>query len=431
MINQKLRLKGRELFEERLKFGKRYVRYPTDHEAIAHALMDGHTHLIRCSNTSPRFFFTATQGHSGKSTATQVSWFFVQNPILVQAAEAGLIRKVNEIIQLEQPLPTILYDEAQEVYGPKGNYTIAALFSSYTRGIPKTITGEDGKSVDYELFCPVIMNGMTTKYDIPANFLERCIETQLFKILPNEPVEDLDFSELMEDIGHSHREPRADWAANFSKQEIKDNRPTITEHLEKHGIRTRDMQLWRPLVEYAFLCGDDTFETAMAAAKHYVLDEPIMKKLSDNEKLLDDIWEVFNETKEPFLNSNALATGLREIVDAQWNNYRHNGLTPNNIATLLRPYGIHSDKNVTSTKRGYYVSQFVDTWKRVLGKDIPTSSKDNNNNIEEMDSIDGMDRICEDGVGQVTSYSDCSTVEPAHRGVVYKKLKDGNWELVP
>jgi len=66
------KLEGRKLFEERLAFGKKYIVYPSDQAAIAHALMDSHTHLIQHFSSSPRFFFTATQGSSGKTAATQV-----------------------------------------------------------------------------------------------------------------------------------------------------------------------------------------------------------------------------------------------------------------------------------------------------------------------------------------------------------------------
>ena len=86
-----IKVEGRRLFEERLKFGKQYIVYPSEHEAVAHALMDGHTHLIQHFSSSPRFFFTATQGSSGKTAATQVSYFFVQNPIMATESGAGLI----------------------------------------------------------------------------------------------------------------------------------------------------------------------------------------------------------------------------------------------------------------------------------------------------------------------------------------------------
>jgi hypothetical protein len=45
------------------------------------------------------------------------------------------------------------------------------------------------------------MNGLTTKYDMDPNFLERCIQTKLRKRLPSESVEDFDFVDLLEEIG--------------------------------------------------------------------------------------------------------------------------------------------------------------------------------------------------------------------------------------
>jgi hypothetical protein len=123
-VNNEIKLEGRKLFEERLEFGKKYIVYPSQHDAVAHALMDGHTHLIHTTSTSPRFFFSATQGTSGKTAASQLSYFFVQNPYIVTDSGAGLIKKLRAEV-----LPTIIYDESQEVFGPAGNATVISIFT--------------------------------------------------------------------------------------------------------------------------------------------------------------------------------------------------------------------------------------------------------------------------------------------------------------
>jgi Protein of unknown function (DUF3631) len=317
-------------------------------------------------------FRTATQGSSGKTAATQVSYFFVQNPIMATESGAGLIRRLDETIRKGEPLPTILYDEVQNVFGPTVNTPIYALLNSYIRGFPRTVY-DDGGWIKLDLFCPVIMNGLTTKYDMDPNFLERCIQTKLRKKLASEPVEDFDFIDLLEEIGETYRIPRVDWAKNFRKEDIKGNRQKITEHLKSQGIGSRDLQLWRPLVEYAYLSGDDTFEAAIGSARHY-LEKPDIQ-LTLREQLISDIHEVFDRTKAFFLYSEDLCRHLNQMLDSPWHSYNGRELNANNLAFLVRDYGIGPSKDDTGSKRGYYLRAFADAWLRILGLQMPEHAK--------------------------------------------------------
>jgi hypothetical protein len=279
---------------------------------------------------------------------------------------------LNEARRQGKALPTILYDEVQNVFGPVVNIPIYALLNSYIRGFPRTVYDEGGW-IELDLFCPVIMNGLTTKYDMDPNFLERCIQTKLRKRLLSEPVEDFDFVDLLEEIGDEYRVPRADWARAFTKDRIKENRPKMTEHLKKQGIGSRDLQLWRPLVEYAYLSGDDTFEAAIDCAKHY-LEQPDIK-LTLREQLIKDVHEVFHDTKAFFLYSEELCNHLNRMIDSPWHNYKGRELNANNLAFLLRDYGIIPSKDDTGSKRGYYLKAFADVWLRILGLQVPEHAK--------------------------------------------------------
>jgi hypothetical protein len=141
MINADIRLEGRKLYEDRKAFGLKKIVYPKTYAAYAlHAAVDGTTHLIEHLWSFPRLFFTATQGTSGKSRATQVSYLFVKNPVIVDSSSGnGLVRMLNDKDAL---LPTLLVDEAQEYFGPHGNPTIRSMLNSYTRGIPRYIADD-------------------------------------------------------------------------------------------------------------------------------------------------------------------------------------------------------------------------------------------------------------------------------------------------
>jgi hypothetical protein len=59
-----------------------YHRRCRDQEKRVHAIADIHTHLTDFLSISPRIGFWSAQGACGKSTATEISYFFVQNPML-------------------------------------------------------------------------------------------------------------------------------------------------------------------------------------------------------------------------------------------------------------------------------------------------------------------------------------------------------------
>src|SRR5262249_38498555 len=118
-----------------------------------------------------------------------------------------------------------------------------------------------------------------------------------------------------------------------------------------------------------YLSGDGTFEAAVAAAKHY-LEKPA-SKLTLREQLLKDIYEVFETTKQRFVYSEELCAQLNRMIDSPWPEYKHHGLNPSNLAWLIKDYEILPVKDDTSRKRGYYLNAFADTWRRLLGLEMP------------------------------------------------------------
>jgi hypothetical protein len=372
MINNDIRLEGRKLFEERKEFGLKKIVYPKQYDAAAlHASVDGTANLSMHFGSFPRLFFTATQGQSGKSRATELSCLFVQNPAMVNSSSgAGLIRLLNNP---NAPLPCLLVDEAHEYFAPTGNQTIKALLYSYTRGIKRVMAADNRTDwIVQDLFYPVIMNGLINKYHIPGNFLERCIQIKLPKKLSTEEIDDWVFSDMLEEIGDGYRTPRLEWSKQITKDDLKANRNHITKHLNAKGIHSRDVENFRPLCEYAYCSGDDTFDQIVAIAQYFV-EHPDMK-LTTSEELLRDIHTVFVETEKKFIKSAELCEILREMVDSRWSNYYHRGLHPDHLPKLLGEYGISSIPDRTGSHRGFYAIAFAEDWKRLFGLDIPATA---------------------------------------------------------
>jgi putative DNA primase/helicase len=375
MINTDVKLKGRQLYEERLAFAHRFILYYPGKDKL-HAAWDFHTHFFEHFEGSPRLFFKSTTGTSGKSSAMKLSWFFVKNPILTGYAGAGLVRKVNSEIKQGRP-PTVLYDEVQEVFGPKGDDRLRGLLYSYTKGIPATIyeANEQG-FIDLELCCPVNMSGLTTKYEIPENFLERCISIDMPKKLNREEKEELEFYERMNEIGDNLRLPIEEWTNNLSHEDFLEIRPMVRDYLKSRGIRSRDRENFQHLAESVYFCGDAAFEEFVKIAENYIDKKPD-PKLSRNEQMLRDLHQYVSAKEPTFIFTNELCKFLNCLDDSPWKDYRKGqGITGHHIAPLVKDYGITPDRDSTGDHRGYQIKPCLDPWERIAGLPPPPYLKE-------------------------------------------------------
>ncbi|MGE0218415.1 hypothetical protein [Mycolicibacterium sp.] len=106
---------GAALLDDIDRFLERFVIYPTEHARHAHALWCAHTHLMDCWESTPRLYFKSPEPGSGKTRALEVSKYIVANGLLaMEMSAAYLIRRVSS-----SPMPTLLYDEIDTVFGPK------------------------------------------------------------------------------------------------------------------------------------------------------------------------------------------------------------------------------------------------------------------------------------------------------------------------
>jgi hypothetical protein len=339
--------------------------------------MEGHMHLFDNYSYSPRFFFTATQGTSGKTTCLLKSALFVPKPHHVTFAGAGLLRKLNSETKENEPVPCVLYEEAQEIFsGNNLESPIYSLLSTYKRGPSRPIVIDD-KVFEQRMFYPVMMDGLINKYSIPPNFLERCVQVNMLKKKKDELVEEFEQMDLEEEIGDELRKTRQKWSKAITREAIKNIHNQAKQDLKRLGAENRDRECLIPLVEYAWFCGADIYDQALAAADWYLNNKlATMLKLTIDQQLLADIYDICNDSKlEPKpvnMLSSDLRDALRAIDDAPWSTFGSSakGLNTTNIAALLSDYGIRSYKDTNGNKR-YAFKHFVDVWERVLNKPTP------------------------------------------------------------
>jgi hypothetical protein len=376
-MNGEIRLRGRQLLDESIALRTKKLIYPKQYNgALLHAGVDASSHLITRFGSFPRLFFTATQGGSGKSRSTEVSYLFVQNPVAVNSSSGnGLIKMLNDPDILR---PTLLVDEAQDYWSPSGNATIRSLLNSYTDAWPRVIADDaDPRGyIEQRVFYAVVMNGLTNKKycNIPENFLERCIEIKLPKRLPEEEIDDWVFSDEKEVIGDSLRLPWMEWAKQITKDDIKVERERwLHKYLNSKGIRDRHEETFRPMLEVLYCCGDEYFEEGVKVAQYFIEHPDVT--LSIELEVLSDIHWIVDKHEYTFLFNHEMIRDLKDKSDT-WNYFGKDGLRSSDVKKMLKTFGIEPERDSTGDHRGYPLGQFKDPWLRLLKLDMPPHLKE-------------------------------------------------------
>jgi hypothetical protein len=88
------------------------------------------------------------------------------------------------------------------------------------------------------MYFPVMQDGLINKYRIPPNYLERCIMIDMPKRRPGrteETVEDLEFFDLLEEVGDGFRKPRLEWVSQISREDTRERRAQVKANWYPHA----------------------------------------------------------------------------------------------------------------------------------------------------------------------------------------------------
>jgi Protein of unknown function (DUF3631) len=107
---------GQRILDQVYNFLGRFVSYPSEEARVAHAAWIVHAHGMHLWESTPRIAFLSPEAGSGKSRALEVTDTLVPRPLqVINVSENYLFRKVSS----EEGMPTVLFDEADTVFGPK------------------------------------------------------------------------------------------------------------------------------------------------------------------------------------------------------------------------------------------------------------------------------------------------------------------------
>jgi putative DNA primase/helicase len=327
----------------------------SDHACTLVALwiMSAWTHEIAATH-SPILRATSAEANSGKTTLLSLIMHLVPRGLLcVEISEAALFRSV------ELWTPSLIVDEA-DVILVENEALRAVINSGWTRGatVLRCIGDEKTPHV-FPTFCPKALGMKGRK--LPDTTLSRCIDVELKRKRPDEVAEhfrSLDDKDLQELRSQALR-----WSIE-NGESLKGVEPEMP-----NGFDNRLGDNFRLILAIADLARGEWPDMAREAAR--VLTNTI-DSASINVRLLIAIKEIFGEVfreakRTDFIGSGELERKLGADPNSEWAEFkRDKPISQNQIARLLKWFGIAPDHNDEKTARGYHRWKFEDAWGRYV-----------------------------------------------------------------
>jgi hypothetical protein len=364
----------RLILDEVYDFLGRFVAYPSDFARIAHALWIIHAHLMEFWESTPRLAFLSPEPSSGKTRCLEVTELLVPRPVeAVNVTTAYLFRKISD----EDGPPTILYDEADTVFGPKAkaNEEIRGLINAgHRRGAVAgrcVVKGNQVSTEELPAYCAVCIAGLG---DLPETILTRSVIVPMRRRRRDEEVEPYR-RRIHAPEGEKLRDRIAAWA--------KKNAGRFGGYVPQmpDGVTDRNADVWEPLLAVADIVGGEWPAKARVSCVSLVSASVGTQRESLRMRLLSDIRDVWEERKKSGytywnnFSTKLLIEKLVAIPESPWGDINGKQISDLMLARLLRDFSIKS-KQVRvagdTTLKGYSHEDFVDAWERYLSP-LPAS----------------------------------------------------------
>jgi len=342
------------------RFIRRFCALPDEHSFTAVALWTAHTHMVEHFHTTPRLMMSSPEAASGKTRVLEVLDLLVPESMMSLSASPAAIFRTLADRQI-----TLLFDEVDAIWSKKGkddnHEDLRALLNAgYKRGasIPRCV-GPKHEVVPFKVYCAVALAGLG---DLPDTIMSRAVIIRMRRRAPDEVIEPFR-SRQHEPEGHHIRDRLADWSAVVGSQ-AGEAWPELPD-----GIVDRPAEVWEPLIAVADVAGGAWPAKARAACVE-------LNKVSQDRRaslgvrLLSDLRILFGDKDamhtETILEKLVAGDGLDD--DAPWAELRGKPLAVRGLASMLKPYGVHSVKVTVNGRslQGYRREHLWDAWVRYL-----------------------------------------------------------------
>lgn len=403
-----------------------YVVFPTEETATAAALWVAHAHALGAFDSTPRLAFLSPEPGSGKSRALEVLATLVPRPIhAVNATTNALFRSLKD----DGPLPTVLYDEIDTVFGPKtadqNDPTRAFINAGHRRGadsIRCVGMGTNQVVEHFSSFCAMALAGLD---DLPDTIATRSIIVAMRKRAPHERVKP--WRTRNEPQGHALRDALADALAPHM------DGLALAEPVMPEGVEDRPADVWEPLLAIADAAGGEWPTLARAAASFLTLGRST--EPSRGVQLLTALHSIWQESGSPeYLATTDVLAALNNREEEPWPGMRGGqGIDARGLASLLAKYGVRS-KTVRigdTTAKGYASEHLGDPWARYCSLPLETRNSRHRGNDSENspggDALENRHNTAEPqgGVSDVTDVTQFRGKERGARCPVCRQPMDG------
>jgi hypothetical protein len=352
---------GRALVLDLATAVRRYLVMAAE-DALVVALWILHSYLFDVFMCTPRLCIASPEKGCGKTTLLDVIACLVNRPLPTANITGPAIFRTVEKYQ-----PTILFDEADNMFGRQGKAgdsardILAILNSGHRHGGQVTrCVGDDFEPCAFRTHTPAVFALIG---NLPGTLADRSIHIRLRRKLAGDRVEQFRIDRT-EDLLRLARQTRR-WCED-NRSILVESDPEIPEVLFN-----RVADNWRPLLAIAEAVGC-SFEarTAAARAAAQATDE------ARGVMLLADIRLAFDELKtdKEKYGSKRLVSYLNELEARPWADYRRGkGITEHWLVKRLEPFEIKPEPEALyfshddgKRARGYLRSSFDDAFARYL-----------------------------------------------------------------
>jgi len=360
---------GDELVNDTRSFIERFCVFPDDHCLTAVTLWAVHAHMVEHFHTTPRLALLSPDPASGKTRVLEVLDLLVPESLFsLSASPAAIFRS------LAHEQITLLFDEVDAIWNKRGkddnHEDLRSLLNAgYKRGasIPRCERPKH-EVTRFDVYCAVALAGLG---EMPDTIMSRSIIIRMRRRAPSENIEPFR-TRRHAAIGNALRDRLAQWAETEGP-EAGEAWPEMPE-----GIVDRNEEIWEPLLAVADAAGGDWPKRARCACVA-MCKAAEDRRVSLGIRLLGDLKKLFRNAGDPDAMPSALLLELLAgeesglDADAPWGDLYGKAINPRKLASLLKPYGIKSQKIKVDGKslQGYRRESFWDAWERYVPILVP------------------------------------------------------------
>jgi putative DNA primase/helicase len=343
---------GAEVLAEAAQTIARYVVLPPG-AADTTALWAAHAHCFDVFEHSPRLNPTSPEKGCGKTLFCDLVGLLAPRSLPSENMTCAILFRL-----IAKRKPTLIADE-YDSWLLENDELRGLLNAGHKRGgQAHRCEGDNHEVRSFPVFGPVVLAGIGA---LPGTLHDRSIPVRLIRAKPGEVVERFDSRRTEREAELCRKLAR--WTAD-NLERLRSSDPVLP---EKAYNRLADN--WRPLFAIAEVAGGDWPRRAAAAfAKLTSADD--LGAHGIGTWLLADVANIFGSSGKDKLPSSRLGAALAEIEGRPWAEFgkARKPITPNQLATQLRRFDIHSRKLrfEEETLWGYCLDDLMEAFDRYL-----------------------------------------------------------------